>query len=196
MLTETLHAIIRSFSVASKDATRPHLCCIKITLDPNEPKGILITATDGRMLSRLRMFDEEFRAAMPGPLLIPLETLPGLKLLAKEFKGSVVLPCAAMPDGVLLGATTQVGIKCEKVSGLNYPDLEPMLNPKYSAPIKISFDADLLRTLAHALGQHPKEKTIITLTVNADNLTAMTVEALGQSGLLMPCRLQKEATNG
>jgi len=194
MLTETLHAVIRSFSVASKDATRPQICCVQITLDPTEPKGILLTATDGRMLSRLRMFDEEFREAMPGPLLIPLETLPGLKLLAKEFKSSVVLPCTALPDGVLLGATMQVAIKCEKVSGLNYPYLEPALNPKYSEPIKVRFDADLLRTLAHALGQHPKEKTVITLTVNADNTAAMTVEALGQSGLLMPCRIGNTPT--
>lgn len=192
METSTLNAIIRAFECASKDPTRPALNHVLIATDP-ERRQIKVAATDGHMLSEVTCQDKTLPELLGdrGRFLVTRDSLPVLKLIAKDFKGLgyAEIPCKREGDSLLLSDLSgrQVTIKAEKTVAV-YPDYAH-IKPTYpDEAFSISFNPELLLSLAKALAEDKKKLGVTLKFKGRLDPILVTNHTDGAMGLLMPMR--------
>ena len=190
MKLDTLKTVIRAFNTASDDSTRS-IC--GVYLEPGkERREVTVTATNGHALSSVVCQDAEFCEAMGGmPMLVPVDTLPALKMLAKDAKTIQCVPCkweGAGKDRVITLGQFGISVQLKAKEADQYPDYRQVIPKMPDDAFEFSFNAQLLIDLAKALdaGLGKKGQLIVKLQAK-DKLSPMVVTMQGNRGVLMPC---------
>lgn len=195
---QTLIKIIDAFGVASDEAHRPSLSCVK--LEPYGASNVKLTACDGHILSELILEDKELNEAMvaaskfrgmadDSSWFIPLDALPVLKLMKKN----TILPCVENAGKVEIGFPGLiVTLKtAQELQFDKYPNTDQIW-PKGDAIAEISFNAELLALVAKALNTNGGKSLGVKLTIR-DRLSPIVVECGADArGVVMPMRLRDE----
>lgn len=175
MRIETLKSIIKMLeNTASKDETRYHLGCVEIASG-------FITATDGHIMGRCRLDDEEFKQFPSSKYYIFRDEIGFLKTILKKNKYGVIL------DAEITEKEIKIEGKKITVDEVRYPNVEQFV-PRYDDSTVIAFNPELLLKLAVSMGTESKKPKSVKLYIK-DSLTPIKVQIDGNEGVLMPVRM-------
>lgn len=193
---QTLTKIIDAFGVASDEAHRPSLSCVKLL--PFGENKVAIEACNGHILSKLLTEDKELNEAMAAASkfrgiaddshwFIHRDSLPLLKLIKKNS----VIPCVDNVGKVEIGFPGLiVTLKAASELGFDkYPDTRAIWPRSEEIIGEISFNAESLFQVAKALNTNNGKSFGVKLIIR-DKLSPIVIQTSDNNkGLVMPMRL-------